>query len=693
MRAAPVGESAALSRDLAEFLIELSIALHKNAIYPTGHPLLENAVDGLVRKLDALLKERAVLSLGVARHQLVIEGVVTDPGNPLLRELAARLHRHHLGAVKFSQMPDAEEVIDFLRTIAADAGRSVQPLGLGPPEGLGRWPHIRPYALTYEQLELLDGEEQTERGETGMRAEQLWIGLARAALAAESSSDAQVNTDPSLVAKAIDEHSREVAYDQVIVGYLLQIANELKVSHGKEAAALRRRMSKLVAALQPDTLRRLLEMGGDVAQRKRFVLDASQGMTVDAVIELVQAAADTSDQTISHALVRLLSKLAAHAEQGPEHTRAEADSALREHVQRLIAGWTLEDPNPGAYRDVLDGMSRSAPLFLSAANGNECEADRVLKMSLEVGVFGDSVLAATNDVMARGGLPAVLDLLDAVPEPNASVEAVSRHVATQDRLRKLLLDQNHIDFALADRVIARMGLAAAEPMLDALEEAETRTVRRKLLDRLVQLGQDLGPLLVRRLDDERWFVQRNMLFLLNELSEIPVGFSALSYVRNADARVRREAVKLMVKSPEHRDRAVHAALADYDEFCLKLGLNAAIERCPPSATQIVMNRIVDRELSPELRALAIRVLASIKTTSSLEWLLQFVFGGKPGASRERFGTKSPELLAALSGLATHWRGDARVAPALALASRNSDPEIRAAAATRDSGLGSRHPGE
>ncbi|MFL5577062.1 MAG: hypothetical protein ACJ79S_13950 [Gemmatimonadaceae bacterium] len=31
----------ALSRDLTDFLIELSSALHKNAIYPEGHPLLD----------------------------------------------------------------------------------------------------------------------------------------------------------------------------------------------------------------------------------------------------------------------------------------------------------------------------------------------------------------------------------------------------------------------------------------------------------------------------------------------------------------------------------------------------------------------------------------------------------------------------------------------------------------------------
>src|SRR5439155_14068454 len=37
---APGGERAMLSRDLADFLIELSIAVHKHAMYPEGHPSL-----------------------------------------------------------------------------------------------------------------------------------------------------------------------------------------------------------------------------------------------------------------------------------------------------------------------------------------------------------------------------------------------------------------------------------------------------------------------------------------------------------------------------------------------------------------------------------------------------------------------------------------------------------------------------
>src|SRR5688572_14828441 len=85
---------ATLSRELGEFLIELSIGFNKFAMYPGGHPSLGPACELLVRRLSQLLAERGTLSVGVARNQLVIEGVATDTKNPVLKDLAARLHRH-----------------------------------------------------------------------------------------------------------------------------------------------------------------------------------------------------------------------------------------------------------------------------------------------------------------------------------------------------------------------------------------------------------------------------------------------------------------------------------------------------------------------------------------------------------------------------------------------------------------------
>src|SRR6266516_3006059 len=293
-------ERTALSRELADFLIELSIALHKHAMYPEGHPSLAPAAAGVTRRAGLLLLDRATLSLGVARQQLVIEGVATDPKHPVLAELAARLHRHHLGAVTFRRGVEPGEMASVLKTLAVEAERTGQPLGLGPPEQLRAWTCVQLHPLTYERLELVD--------------------------------DGAPATEPAVIARAIDEHPRTdaAAYDQVIVGYLLQIADELKTAGSTEAVALRRRTSRLIRALKPDTLRRLVEMGGDFVQRRQFVYDSTDGMAVDAVLEILQAAADSSHQTISHSMVRMLSKLAAHAEAGAATVRPQADAALRD---------------------------------------------------------------------------------------------------------------------------------------------------------------------------------------------------------------------------------------------------------------------------------------------------------------------------------------------------------------------------
>src|SRR5256714_14651649 len=181
---APSGERATLSRDLAEFLIELSIALHKQAVAPEGHPSLAPAAAGVTRRAGLLLEDRATLSLGVARQQLVIEGVATDPKHPVLAELAARLHRHHLGAVTFRRGVEAGEMAGVLKTLAVDAGRSGHPPGLGAPGRLRACVNVPPPPLTSQRLELADdGAPASERR---ARAAQLWVGLARAALTAQA---------------------------------------------------------------------------------------------------------------------------------------------------------------------------------------------------------------------------------------------------------------------------------------------------------------------------------------------------------------------------------------------------------------------------------------------------------------------------------------------------------------------------
>lgn len=685
-RLATAGEAATLSKELTDFLIEFSIGLHKNAIYPPGHPLLENTTAELSARLAALLRERAALSLGVARHQLIIEGVATDEGNPVLRELASRLHKHHLGAVKFSAGVSEDELTDMLATVSVDAGRMPRPLGLEGPEVLTQWPHIRLFPLTFAQLQLLEEDPNADEDDDGLkasgsRAAALWVGLARAALVAQAEkldADDPAGVDPAVVAQAIEEHKRDAAYDQVVVGYLLQIAEELKHKSGREAAALQRRISQLIAQLSPATLERLVRMGGNRKQQQKFVMDAAQGMALDAVIELVRAASESSGQNVSHSMVRMLSKLAAHADSGPATTRTQADGALREQVRKLMDGWALDDPNPDGYREALEKMASAEPAQREVAQRYPIEPERLLAMGLEIETLGEQVWRSADELAQRPDVAPLLNLVDNAPSLWMR-DALWRHVATPQRLR-LQLALDPLPVATLERIVRRMGVAAVEPVLDAFEESTDERRHAALAQLLERGGAEAGPVILARLPGLRWSLLRPLLALLGRHPEWDCGYDAARWMEHPDAAVRREALRQMLRSPETRDAGIVRALADADEGNVRLGLGAAMTNCPRDAALILRTRADEVLLAPDLRALGIRALSSDRAADTPSWLAGRVVKLGKLIKRETLAAKSPEMLAAIEGLAIHWRTHPAAQQALALAAASGDAEIAAAAA-------------
>ena len=669
-------ERAALSRDLSVFLVQLAIALHKNSTYPEGHPLLGSAVDAVTLRLHSLLNQRPTLLLGVARNQLLIEGVATDPENPVLRDLANRLHRHQLGALKFSQGAAPTEIADVMRTLSADS--RTEPLGTQPLEQLQRWPHVRLFPQAYDQLELNeDGSPRLGHlSSTTSLAGRLWLGLASAALMRESGEE--LPQDPKEIARAINGRRRDATYDQVIVNYLMQLSQELRMSHGAEAAELKDRLGSLLGELDQQTLSHLLALGGNLAQRSQLVGDAVQSMPIQAVLTLLKATAASSKQTISNSMVRLLTKLALHAEQGSQQIRQDADLALRDTIRELVSNWTLDDPNPGSYGKVLERLAGPVPAGTPSSGATQFEARRIVEMSLEIGTMGASVKRAVDQMLEEGHAMELLQLLDGPQAPHDLVDDIWGYLATPQSIRQLLMNEPR-DTEVVERLVARMGLDAAEPLLDALEIADSRTSRRRLLTRLGKLGTDIGQSVVDRLPGSPWFVQRNLLALMGSMPSWPRSFSPATYAANTDPRVRREALKLMLRLPDYRDEAIGATFADEDEQVIRLGLTAAAEGCPAPAVPRLMTMLRAHANDVELRALGIRVLGTVRTPATRDWLVDHALTRKKLFRGRRLMPKSPEILAIVAALARSWREDKAAAEVLRLAQSSGDAEIRAVA--------------
>jgi hypothetical protein len=680
---APRSERASLSRELSDFLVELSIALHRHSMYPSGHPALMPAIESVTRRAEKLLEGRESIAVGVARRQLIIDGITTDPEHPVLRRLADGLHRHHIGAVTLMRGVEVHELAEALSALSVEADKE-GPIGLKPE--VASWPHFKIHPLTFDGLTLAGTGSGVGGGADSEQASQgtdLWMGLVRAALATDGRDVDLEDSDPSAIARAIDENSgRAEAFDQIIVGYLLQIARELQTASGETAERLKRRTARLIASLKPGTLRRLVSMGGNRQQRDQFVADAMNGMPVEAVLAIVRASADASGQTISHGLVRMLTKLATHAERGSDLTRARADHELREQVGRLLDDWRLEDPNPEAYGHMLEHLSTSVQRDAAHASAVAAEPEplRLVKMSLEAGSGGPLADRAIDQAINSGQLTGLLELIAAPPEGGqAAAETILARLTRPENL-KSMFSSDRVDFSGLDHLLPRLSVEGYEPLLEALGSSPSRMVRRRLLDLLGRTQVDITPLVIARLDDERWYVQRNMLSLLARSRHVPESFSAVRWTKHLDARVRSEALRLQLTLPRERHMGIVASLTDRDARIVHLGLTAIGDECPPPLVEYVIDLALAPDVGEDSRLLAVNSLARLRLEPVRDALLQLSDGGRSFLRRVRLPPKTPVLVAVIRALALTWSRDSRAAAVLAAAARSSDPELRQAGA-------------
>jgi hypothetical protein len=434
-------------------------------------------------------------------------------------------------------------------------------------------------------------------------------------------------------------------------------------------------------------------MGGDKAQRRRFLLDASQGITVEAVIDLVKAASAAEGQTVSHSMLRMLSKLAHHPSSG-DTPRAKTDPTVRDIMKRLVDDWSLDDPNPEAYRQALESISSTRGMAESAStNGiaTECEPERMIKIAIEIGAMGPQIHSAMTGLYKSGRAEVLLDLVEQAPKGGSATPVWDFLV--EEGVFESLFEQERIDFPLVGRFVRRLGAVAAPTLLSAVVVFDDAKVRAQFYELLEPFGDEVGPAAAQKIPEAPPPVQRELLALLGRLTSLPSGFSPQDYVENPEPLVRREAVRLLLRDTSTREQAIVSALGDPDDRVVFAGLTAAQEKCSPACIQLIKERVDAGELDSQLRTMGIRIVAQQRTAETLDWLLEFVLTEAHWPRRPKLRPATPEMLAALAMIAAGWREHPGAAPALRLAEQSRDGEVRAKAAQRSTTTQRHRPNE
>ncbi len=197
-------------------------------------------------------------------------------------------------------------------------------------------------------------------------------------------------------------------------------------------------------------------------------------------------------------------------------------------------------------------------------------------------------------------------------------------------------------------LLLKVGDPAVDVLLDSLSNTEERHCRRMLVDVISKFGSSAANKIKDRLQDDRWFVIRNMASILGEIANRDSLLALDKLLEHSDIKVKKEALKALSKIGGNE--AATILIKRYDRMEKELhpliffSLGVVEE---PVATPLLLKKLNKKSLfSKNLDArkeviLALGKLGAVEAIETLERIL----------SSSRFLKKEPEeikLLAAQS---------------------------------------------
>jgi hypothetical protein len=631
-----------LPADLTAMLREFASALTKAGMYPAGHRFAVETAERLTERLSLALETRGTITLGFTPRSLLLDGSAVEPLPAPFRQFAQRLHRRNIGTVHLVPGITADEVGEMLAALASsDAEDQVGREGL-------RLPHVRIEPLSYDVLAFGDVgiDEDLE--------EVFWSRLVEAAFGHRLADGAPVPT-PGQLATAINERAAESSEGaRRVYEALAAFSTALAARGDRNVGSARRRFVEVLTSLSRRATTRVMASAPSRLSRRRFMRETLEQVPPVLLLQLLESVAEADDAPISEQLRWLLTKLAgAEASQ-----RSVPEGHFATEVMTLLEQWD------GVDDDFADDSDRRLGI----------ESSRTLSLGLHLEVTTEPVLAAAGRMAKGGHLADVLQMVDHHEGDADVARTISRHVLDEGLLTRLLSESTP-DWALVERVAMHAGEAAVDPLLDAMDRAQQRALRRRLLDLLVRMGGRAEPRLLARLEGAKWHLVRNILTVLSQHEDVGDIDKVLPLLADPEPRVRLEAMKVLLRDPRTRDRVVTEALESGDPAMTAIALGAVSAPCPPQLVGAVLAVLALDD--DELTLQAIRLLAESDNPLVVSPLLTMVRERRGLLRRWRLRERTPASFAALEVLCRRWSGYRPVLVVTQLAARSGDPEIRA----------------
>ena len=633
---------------IQQLLVRFAGTLNRRRAYAPSHPIVVVAEEQLLDAAVEALRDRSTLSIGVARHELLIDGQPWEARTATARDLAGRLHRRGVGAIAIESGINLVELRAALTWLAAEAG--------GPKDAPPTQSGVHITRTAYDLLILDDAVRDAQSAiaslwrvlaeVTGLQPERTapdpygelpseYAGLPL--IMEDEAPPGAAGFDTSAILDTLRGRLGDATIARRTAVAFMELTNHGVTTTDEGRALIGGQLLSMLEHLGRESLGPIVKSLADADRQQKFITQTIDVLPIAEAVTWLETAASASEQQISHQLLRLMSKLSTVADS--THDPA-TEGTFRDAAREFVQGWSLADPNPAQHVELLDRIAGFERVSRGGGGGRRAgpssaiiESSRLVQMALELDTVGEDTVAAVEALLANGSGRALMQWIAEADKIPAAIEL--RGIATSEKAVRQMLLTEPVDRLEARALLEELNVSSADTLIDVLGAAGSKGTRLLVRQRLAEFGEAITPRLLARLGDGPWYLTRNVLSLLHDTEAQRSGEGAAAaaisnLLGHAQVQVRLEALRVLTgMGDEHRTAALTRALRDENERVVVVALQDLSDAAehgdlPPTLVAQIMALVDAGTQSEPVRARAIRALLTTRSDTVRDWLIGIV---------------------------------------------------------------------
>ncbi|MHB8881250.1 MAG: HEAT repeat domain-containing protein [Thermodesulfovibrionales bacterium] len=664
---------------LTDAVIELNISRRSVGMYPRDHPIVRESIQKAFGILNRLFEIRNSITLGIAKDVLIIDDYILDTRNPVFREFARSQYRKGIIAITFSSGLEIDELISLHELLVT--GDEVIGQALLTMAGEKKLRHIKLVPIDLSKLKYTEGGERQEGSDIDFWGNYI-TALLEGKLADSDAEGIALNLPPEELALYLNEHAedglQEATYDRVITTYMR------KKEHTGVKSELFSRFITMVDSLSPEIKQQLLRRAFnnpviDAGDIDHLISDLS-AYDMEKLSEIFRSNASLIPESLRNVMDKLGGSKTGRTvfDAISAHTALIDDIEIDDSVIRLFSDDHFKSFVSADYTEdlaqMLKGPRRKTPVPLKEIE-QECRksaidrkfSDLIIEM-LESAittredylVLLTKISEIVTDFIDTGRYHEISDIYNTVyshtltgryREDASSMLAYYFHSEQfiQAFLDSLKIWGRHNREGVM-RLVNVQRRQLIDPLFRVLTDSEDASHRKFVLQLLSGLGNDVIPAAVKLLDDPRWHVVRNMIYLIREAG----GSKHLKHIRpflkNDNKKICSEALRTLAHfgTPDalsYMKLYLEGPDAEMRDLVVKLaGTYQYTSLLQPLLKLLERKRLLGPDL--EFRKLVVKALADIGDPRALE-SLEAIVRSNPLMHRSAFETLKVEIYRSL----------------------------------------------